>query len=335
MTIIERLQKNGIRRLGTSKRGFRYRSLAGRVSREDLARIEALKIPPAWKDVAISVSASPAVQAVGKDAAGRWQYLYHEAHAARRERRKEERLARFIQVLPKMRRAMARDLALPGIPEKKVLAGVLKILGACFLRPGSKVYADQNKSYGLATLRRQHVSVKGDVVRFDYTGKSGKRQHHELRDRKIAGMVRELVRYPGEVFKFRRDDGAVRDVTAEHINAYIKEVTGEQFSAKDFRTWAGTLLCACALARGGPPAGGSKQERKKRIAAAMREVAQHLGNTPAVCRSSYVSPIVLRRFEQGRILGRHLDDVAALQDGDSRAVERSERALLDLMKGNR
>jgi DNA topoisomerase-1 len=332
MTIIERLQKNGIRRSGSPKRGFRYRSPSGRVPREAAERIEALKIPPAWKDVAVSLAASSAVQAVGKDAAGRWQYLYHEAHAARRERRKEERLARFIRVLPKMRRAMARDLALPGIPEKKVLAGVLKILGACFLRPGSKVYADQNKSYGLATLRRNHVSVSGDAVRFDYTGKAGKRQQHELRDRKMARMVRELKRYPGEVFKFRTEQGELRDVTAAHINAYIKSVMGEQFSAKDFRTWAGTLLCACALARGGPPVGPSKQDRKKRIAAAMREVAEHLGNTAAVCRSSYVSPIVLRRFEQGRILGRHLDDVAALQNGDMRAVERSERALLELLQ---
>lgn len=332
MTIIERLQKNGIRRLGSPKRGFRYRAPSGRVPREAAERIEALKIPPAWKEVAISFSTSSAVQAVGKDAAGRWQYLYHEAHAVRRERRKEERLARFIEALPKMRRAMARDLALPGIPGRKVLAGVLKILGACFLRPGSKVYADQNKSYGLATLRRNHVSVRGDVVRFDYMGKSGKRQQHELRDRKIARMVRELMRHPGEVFKFRTEQGELRDVTAAHINAYIKEVMGEQFSAKDFRTWAGTLLCACALARGGPPAGRSKHDRKRRIAAAMREVAVHLGNTPAVCRSSYVSPIVLRRFEQGRILGRHLDDVAALQDGNTRAVERSERALLELLR---
>jgi DNA topoisomerase I len=332
MTIIERLQKTGIRRLGSPKRGFRSRAPTGPASREAVERIQALKIPPAWNQVAISPSASSAVQAVGKDAAGRWQYLYHEAHAARRERHKEARLARFIRVLPKMRRAMARDLALSGIPSKKVLAGVLKILGACFLRPGSKVYADQNKSYGLATLRRNHVSVRGDVVSFDYMGKSGKRQQHELRDRRIARMVRELIRHPGEVFKFRTERGELQDVTSAHINAYIKEVTGEPFSAKDFRTWAGTLLCACALARGGPPAGPSKQERKKRIAAAMREVAGHLGNTPAVCRSSYVSPIVLRRFEQGRILGRHLEDVAALQDGDTRAVERSERALLELLR---
>jgi DNA topoisomerase-1 len=332
MTIIERLQATGIRRIGSPRAGFRYVAPGGSASRNDLARIDALKIPPAWIEVAVAISPNAAVQAVGKDAAGRWQYLYHEAHAARRERRKQERLVRFIAALPRMRRAIARDLSLRGIPREKVLAGILKILGTCFLRPGSKVYADQNGSYGLATLRRQHVVVKGSRVIFDFVGKSKKRQQREMEDPKVARMVRELLRYPGEVFKFRAPDGTMTDVHTGHINAYIKEVMGEQFSAKDFRTWAGTLLCACALARSGAVAARTKQERKKRIAEALQEVAGHLGNTPAVCRSSYVFPAVIRSFQQGRVIGEYFESVAELSNGNARKVERSERALIELLR---
>lgn len=332
MTIIEQLQTRGIRRIGSPASGFRYRARSGAVSHEDLARIEAMKIPPAWTRVAIAPSPKPAVQAVGQDAAGRWQYLYHQAHADRRERRKQERLVRFIAALPKMRRAIARDLKRPGLPREKVLAGVLQILGTCFLRPGSKVYADRNGSYGLATLRRQHVTVEGDRVVFDFMGKSKKRQRRELVDRRIARLVRELLRYRGEVFKFRSEDGGMTDVHTGHINAYIKEIMGEQFSAKDFRTWAGTLLCACALARAGASSARTQQERKKRIAEALREVADHLGNTPAVCRSSYVFPAVLRSFEQGRVIGEYFEDVAELSNGNARRVERSERALIELLR---
>jgi len=332
MTIIERLRQNGIRRTGSPARGFRYRGRAGRVSREERGRIDALRIPPAWRDVAVSPSRATAVQAVGKDAAGRWQYIYHGAHAGRRERHKQKRLVRFIAALPHMRLAIARDLARRGMPQDKVLAGILQILCTCFLRPGGKVYTERNGSYGLATLRRQHVSVRGDRVAFDFAGKSGKRQRRELDDPRIARLVRTLKRYPGEVFKFRADSGDVVDVHTGHINAYIKRVMGEQFSAKDFRTWAGTLLCACALARGAGSPARTKHERRKRIAEALREVADHLGNTPAVCRSSYVFPAVLRGFEKGRVIAAYFDDPAALVNGDVGLVERSERALIELLR---
>jgi len=328
MTIIQRLQQSGIRRLGSPQQGFRYE---GALKPEDLERIKALKIPPAWTQVAIAPSPRAAVQAVGQDAAGRWQYLYHEVAAIRREKRKRERLVRFIAALPRMRRAVARDLSKPGLPREKVLAGVLQILGTCFLRPGSQEYAQRNGSYGLATLRRQHVSVSGDHVVFDFVGKSKKRQRRELTDRRIARLLRDLKRYPGEVFKFRSDDGSMTDVTTAHINTYIKTVMGESFSAKDFRTWAGTLLCACALARAGAANGRTKHERKRRIAEALREVAHHLGNTPAVCRSSYVFPAVLRNFERGRVIGAYID-VAELSNGNGRRLEKSERALVELLR---
>jgi DNA topoisomerase I len=332
VTIVERLGARGIRRLGSKDRGFRYRTAGGTpIAEADRVRIEALKIPPAWRDVAITPSPSAWVQAVGRDAAGRWQYRYHASQVIRRERSKRERLLRFIAALPRMRRALARDLARPGLPREKVLAGILRILATCFLRPGSEEYASQNGSYGVATLERRHVSVRGDLIRFDFEGKSGRRQVRELRDRQLASLVRALLKYPGEVFKFQGESGAMVDVRREHINAYITEVMGERFSAKDFRTWAGTLLCACALARAGAARRRSRVEAKRRVAAAVREVAEQLGNTPAVCRASYVFPAVIRRFEQGRVLEDHIDGVATLVGGSPRAIERCERALLDLL----
>jgi DNA topoisomerase-1 len=172
MTLIDRLQRTGIRRLGTPKRGFRYRTPDGREpSRADSERIEALKIPPAWKKVFVHPSPRGAVQAIGQDAAGRWQYLYHPAHAARRERAKFARLIQFAEALPRMRRAIARDIDLPGMSRERVLACVLRILSTCFLRPGSQVYAQENGSYGLMTLKRRHVTIAGDLVEFDFRGK--------------------------------------------------------------------------------------------------------------------------------------------------------------------
>jgi DNA topoisomerase-1 len=301
------------------------------VTARDRARIKQLVIPPAWSEVGIDPSETAPVQAVGKDAAGRWQYLYHEAQAARRERQKQRRMIRFIAALPRMRRAIARDLAAKGIPKEKVLAGILKILGTCFLRPGSKEYADKNGSYGLATLRRHHVSVRGDRVLFDFMGKSGQRQQREIKDRRIARLVRELLRHPGEVFKYRAEDGTLVDINAGHINGYIKVVMGGPFTAKDFRTWAGTLLCACALARQGERP-RNQRDLKRCITAAVREVAEHLGNTPAVCRSSYIVPAVLRHYEQGRALRSYFETVDELSNGHAGKVERSERALLDLLR---
>jgi DNA topoisomerase-1 len=303
MTLVDRLQRTGIRRLGGKKSGFRYESSSGgAVSARDLARIEALKIPPAWREVVIHTSPRAAVQAVGQDAAGRWQYLYHRAHEARRERRKYERLRRFARALPKMRVAVQRDLALPGLPKEKVLACALRVLSCCFLRPGSRVYAEENGSFGLATLRRRHVSVSGDWVSFDFPGKSGKRQTRQMRDRRVARIVRELVRAPGEVFKYRDEEGGWADVRRRHINEYIKRSMGESFSAKDFRTWAGTLVCACLLARLEADPVESETPRGKKLVRAVRETAERLGNTPAICRASYISPRVLRSFEKGRVI---------------------------------
>ena len=185
MTRIERICAKGISRSGSPQKGFRYRRADGRkVTRADLARIKTLKIPPAWTDVCINANAGAAVQVVGKDAAGRWQYLYHENHVKRSERNKFARLIEFAESLPQMRKTVARHLGLPGLPRERVMSSILRILATSFIRPGSQVYASENGSYGIATLRRKHVTVKGNVITFDFPGKSGVQQHRELRDRR-------------------------------------------------------------------------------------------------------------------------------------------------------
>jgi DNA topoisomerase I len=333
VTRIEKLQTTGIRRLGTPKRGFRYITAAGGPpSAADLQRIESLVLPPAWKDAAVNASPSASLQAIGRDAAGRWQYRYSEEHERRRERKKGRRLVEFAQALPQMRRTVERDLRKPDLDREKVMACILRILSTCFLRPGSQVYAAENGSYGIATLRNRHVSVKGDVIRYDFPGKSGKRQVLEFRDRRVARIIRQLRRLPGgELFKYRDADGDVVDVKRRHINQYIKEVMGERFTAKDFRTWAGTLLCACALARVGVDAADSRAARKRKVVAAIRDTATILGNTPAVCRKSYIYSSVLESFDRGRTIAHNFATVEELV-ARRRGLHAAEREVLRLLK---
>ena len=347
MTKLERLQTIGIRRLGTPKRGFRYQSQNGRLTKADLERIDKLKVPPAWVDVAINPAAKGRVQAVGRDAAGRWQYLYHEDHTRIQDLRKFKRITKFAEALPKMRATIKRHLNQEGLGRERVLACVLRIISTCFMRPGSEVYASENGSYGIATLRRKHVTVKGDLIEFDFPGKSGVRQQRQLRDRQAARVIRSTLKLPGfNVFKFVNGDGVVIPVTRRHVNDYIKEVMGENFSAKDFRTWAGTLVCACALARNldaesngsasnGAGSNGTKPSRaaiKKKIVAAIKETSEVLGNTPAVCRSSYVCPEIILSYEKGRVIDdcfTKLEDLVAFR---GYGLHKAERALLRFMR---
>ena len=194
MTNLERLQTIGIKRLGTPKRGFRYQSQNGRLTLADRQRIYELKIPPAWTDVAINPAAKGRLQVVGKDTAGRWQYLYHENHTRVQELRKFRRLTKFAQAIPQMRATVRRHLKQPGLGRERVLACMLRILSTCFMRPGSEAYASEHGSYGIATLRRKHVTVKGDVVEFDFPGKSGVRQYRQLEDRQVARVIRSLLK---------------------------------------------------------------------------------------------------------------------------------------------
>src|ERR1700741_1608082 len=275
MTTIQRLQNIGIRRLGNPKRGFRYKPVSGRLPKADLDQINDLRIPPAWTEVAINPAAKGRVQAIGKDAAGRWQYIYHPNHTRTQELRKFKRITKVAQAIPAMGKTVTRHLRQPGLTRERVLAAVLRILSTCFMRPGSEVYASEHGSYGIATLRRKHVNVKSDLIEFDFPGKSGVRQQQQLRDRQVARVVRATMKMPGfNVFKYENGDGKPVVVTRRHINEYIKEVMGSSFSAKDFRTWAGTLVCACALAREGDEIPEKKTARKKKIVAAIKETAE-------------------------------------------------------------
>jgi DNA topoisomerase I len=304
MTVVERLQSSGIRRLGSPGRGFRYRRAdGGRVSREDRARIHALVLPPAWTDVFISSSPSSAVQAIGRDRAGRWQYLYSEKQTRLREERKRARLLAFLRALPGLRVRLAQDLRREGLGRERVLAAMGRLLLRGFLRPGSQVYAKENGTYGLATLRPKHVRVRGCRVTLAYPGKGGKAQVREIDDAAAAGVVRALLAEPGpEVFRYRNGGDEWINVRRRNLNAYLSEVGGARITAKDFRTWAGTLFGACALARAGFPDPPTARARRRSVAAAMQETAELLGNTPAVCRASYVNPGILAAFEKGKVL---------------------------------
>jgi DNA topoisomerase-1 len=329
MTQIELLQKTGYRRVGSPRSGFRF---AGAPARE-VERLRAMRIPPAWTEVAVNRNPRAKLQAVGRDKKGRWQYRYSEGAVREREQKKYDKLVAFGRALPQMRRAIPPGMRLPGLPREKVMACILRILSTCFMRPGSQVYAKENGSFGIATLQNRHATVEGDLVRFHYRGKGGKDQVRELRDRRVARIVRELKKLPGkDLFQYVAEDGSIVNIRRRHINEYIKEVMGERFSAKDFRTWAGTLIAACALARLNSEVVEGKSDRKRMIVAAIKETAGQLGNTPAVCKSSYIWPSVVSSFQDGKVIQTYYRTVDELIGARTHGAE---KALLELLKTGR
>jgi DNA topoisomerase-1 len=332
VTLIEQLQQTGIHRVGSPKTGFRWVG----ASKRDLARLEELKIPPAWTDVAVSRSPSSKLQAIGRDKKGRWQYRYGDQAVLERERRKYEKLVAFGKALPRLRKEIDRSLALPGLPRERVLGCILRILSTCFMRPGSEAYAKENGSFGIATLQNRHASVHGDAVHFDYMGKSGKRQVRELHDRRVARIVRELKKMRGgQLFKYRNHAGKLVKVNRQMINQHIKDVMGERFSAKDFRTWAGTMICADILARLHHEAVNGVTDRRKMLTAAVKQTAQQLGNTPAVCKSSYIWPSILSSAYKGEVLEPYFPTVEELINAEGRKRSACEAALLELLRKGR
>ncbi|MGZ5435002.1 MAG: DNA topoisomerase IB [Pyrinomonadaceae bacterium] len=334
MTTIERIHASGILRMGTPARGFRYQRVdGGKVTLQDLARIRTLRIPPAWIEVAINAAASGRVQVVGRDAAGRWQYLYHDSHIRQREQKKFIRLIKFGENLPAMRRAVNRDLRKPGLPRERVLGGIVRILSAAFLRPGSEVYASENGSYGVATLRPRHVSVKGSTVTFSFRGKSGVMHESQFEDRHVARLMRQLLKQTNRrVFKYENGDGQLVNVGAQTLNTYIREIMTDSFSAKDFRTWSGTLLCACSLARRRNEDPEHERSVKRIIVSAIKETARALGNTPAVCRSSYICPAVIEAFEKDKTISDYFKGHEHLASYRLARLHPAEKALLRLLK---
>lgn len=322
----------GWRREG-SKRSFRYVDADGRKITDpvQLERIKALAIPPAWKDVWIAPSAKSKRQATGIDAAGRKQYLYHPDYRARQEQAKYDKLIRFAERLPALREAMAGHMALDGLPEEKVAAIAVRLINLGWFRVGTDRYARTSRTFGITTLRKSHVSVRGSRISFRYRGKHSIMIHSAIVDLELAAAMKELIALPGSrLFQYELDDGARCNLDQRKLNAYIRAHLGEEFTAKDFRTWGGTLIAAIELAEVGEPS--SPTDGKRKVAAVMRKVGEKLGNTPAVARSSYVSPAVVEQYLDGRTIEdfrpRHLRVLGARDTG----LDREELATLSLLR---
>jgi DNA topoisomerase-1 len=288
------------RRVGT---GFLYIGPDGRrvTDSDELRRIRSLVIPPAWRDVWICPQAHGHVQAVGHDARGRKQYRYHPRWRAVRDETKYTRMLAFGAALPKIRRRIERDLSRPGLPREKILATAVRLLETTFMRMGNEAYARANGSFGLTTLRSHHVDVSGATLRFAFRGKVGKTVSVDVTDRRLARIVRRCQELPGqELFQYVDGDGARQTIDSADVNAYLKEISGEEFTAKDFRTWSGTVLAALALQEF--ESFDSKTQAKRNILRAIESVARQLGNTPAICRKSYVHPAVIDSYLDGLVL---------------------------------
>jgi DNA topoisomerase-1 len=266
-----------------------------------LERIRKLAIPPAWTDVWICPKANGHLQATGRDARGRKQYRYHPQFREVRESTKYEHMLEFARALPAVRARIAEHMALTGLPREKVLATVVHLLETTLIRVGNDEYTKENKSYGLTTLRNPHVKVEGCELKFRFKGKSGKSWNLQLRDRRVAKIVRACQELPGQrLFQYIDDDGQQREVTSADVNEYLREITGKDVTAKDFRTWAGTVLAALALQEF--EAIDSRASVKKNVKAAIERVAARLGNTPTICRKCYVHPEILDSYTQGQLL---------------------------------
>jgi len=312
---------------------FEYLDTQGKRIRDEqrLLRIRRLAIPPAWTDVWICPSPTGHIQATGRDARRRKQYRYHERWRELRDENKFDRLADFVRALPKIRRRVAKDLKLRGLPRQKVLATVARLLERTFIRVGNEEYARENKSFGLTTIKNRHVTVRGPHLRFRFRGKSGRQHEVDITDRRIAKIVSKCQDLPGQdLFQYVSDDGEVRDVTSQDVNDYLREITNENFTAKDFRTWAGTLLIAIALNAQG--AFETKKQAKANVKTAVCAVAQLLGNTPAICRKCYVHPAIVEAYLSGRQIAGLGEAIKTPENINLRAVE---AALLQFLRARR
>ncbi len=315
-----------------ARRPFRYLDAKGRRIRdpEIIERLDSLAIPPAWKDVKIASSPRAKLQATGLDSAGRRQYLYHAAFRAQQEEIKFEKLIRFAEKLPDFRLAMGEHLTGDPLDELRVCAVAIRLINLAWFRVGSERHTKRSRTYGVTTLRKSHASVRGTRVTFRFRAKGKVQVRTALVDGELAESLQALLDAPGaQLFKYE-SEGEVRDLTAPRLNDYLKEFMGDEFSCKDFRTWGGTLLGAIAFAERGPVEG--KAEQKRAVAAVMRHVGERLGNTPAVARSSYVSPAVVEQYLDGRTIEdfrpRNLRIVSARDIG----LDPEEKATLSLLR---
>jgi DNA topoisomerase-1 len=325
------LDLHGIRREGTKESGFRYRGPDGNLIDDEktLQRLARLRVPPAWQDVRIARGDAAPLQAVGIDKKGRTQYRYHDRFRARREEEKFLRVVEFGESLPSLRRRVRADLKRPELDRERVLAAIVRLIDQGFFRVGNDKSAKSESTYGLTTIRPKHVKVERDTLAFDYIGKWRKAQKRTIDDAEVARIVEALKSMkPAELFAFF-DGGKLRDVKDRHVNDYIQSIIGDDFTAKDFRTWAGTLLCSIALAMQGQ--GASKAERKRKIKRAIDATAEQLGNTAAVCRSSYICPRLLDEYMQGKpfeMLRKHARGKPVVRVG----LSMEEKALLKFLR---
>jgi len=291
------------RRSGTPKTGFTYLRADGEPLRSTtaLARIRSLAIPPAWTDVEIAADPKAKVQATGYDSEGRKQYIYHPDQVKRRERKKYRKLLGLAHDLPHIRAATREHLKQKGVGRERVLATIVRLMLRGYFRVGGERYAEENKTFGIATLQKRHLQVEGNDLVFRYPGKHSIEQRTVVADTPLVEVMKEILELPGRrLFRYRGEDGKVKNVTARDVNAYIKEIAGEEYSAKDLRTWGGTVRAASILADLGPA--GSRREAEKQVVLACKLVSSELGNTPAVCRSSYIHPVVLEKYLTGKTI---------------------------------
>lgn len=320
----------GIKRERAGK-AFRYRDSSGKIIRDEatLRRIRSLVIPPAWTDVWICADPNGHLQATGRDDRKRKQFRYHPRWREIRDETKYARIIAFAQALPKIRERVEEDLTRPGLSREKVLAAVVRLLEVSLIRVGNDEYARTNDSFGLTTMRDRHVDVNGSKMKFHFRGKSGKWHDVDIQDRRLAKIVKRCQDLPGqELLQFIDEHGVQRDVRSDDVNAYLREISGHDFTAKDFRTWAGTVLAAMALR--GFAESETKAQAKKNVVAAIESVSKRLGNTPAVCKKCYVHPHILDSYLDGT-LGETLKQ-RARQLSETEDLKREESAVLKLLK---
>lgn len=324
----------GIRREGDRERGsFRYISAKGEPVDDEatLGRIKSLVIPPAWTDVWICPQANGHLQATGRDARGRKQYRYHPNWRSVRDDAKYERMINFGHALPLIRAEVDRALKLPGLPREKVLATIVYLLEATMMRVGNEEYARTNKSFGLTTLRNRHVKVDGSDVEFRFRGKSGVYHKIHVHDRRLARIIRNARELPGqELFQYIDEDGATHSVDSSDVNDYLRGITGEDYTAKDFRTWSGTVLAALALQEF--EKFDSDTQARKNVVRAIESVAAKLGNTPSVCRKCYVHPAVLDAYMDGAVLEALRERTEQELTEELHALQPEEAAVLALLQ---
>jgi DNA topoisomerase-1 len=315
----------GIQRKRAGK-SFRYISVDGTpiTAEDEIERIKKLSIPPAWTDVWISPVSNGHLQAIGRDAKGRKQYRYHAQWTVLRNETKFERMVAFGSILPKIRARIGRDLGLSGLRRERVLATVVKLMDKTCIRVGNAEYARENHHYGLTTLEHEHVQVSGDILHLQFVGKGGQEREVDVRDRRVAKVVKRMVSLPGyELFQYIDEDGCHHTIESTDVNEYLREIAAEDITAKDFRTWHGTVRAAQVLADLG--VFDSDSQAKHNVVEAIKTAAEHLGNTPAICRKSYVHPQVLDAYLDGTLMsafehgapkdapaGLHLDEAIVL-----------------------